>query len=103
VIGSGLLAQAGGGPDFADPFGLGVAGVILALCLRLLWVFIMDLRERSNRLEQALEAQREATLAYAEAMAEMKSLGRLLRRVLEALPQVDETPPPRSQTRGHGP
>jgi hypothetical protein len=99
----GWLAQTPA-PDLSDPFGIGVVGVILAACLRLIWIFISDLRERAARLEQALDTQREATLAYAEAMQEMKSLGRLMRKVLEALPQADQTPPPppsRSPTRGH--
>jgi hypothetical protein len=52
------------------------------------------LKARADRLEQALDLQREATIAYAEAASEMRSLGRLLRKVLEALPQADETPPP---------
>lgn len=51
-------------------------------------------RERVQRLEQALDIQREATAAYADAATEMRSLGRLLRKVLEALPQADDTPTP---------
>lgn len=80
-----------------DPLGYGLAGIMLAVCIRLIWVLISDLRARCDRLEEALVIQREATLVYAEATRENTELGRLLRRVLEALPQ-DDTPPPRSTT-----
>lgn len=91
------LAQAGGN-DFSDPFGYGAVGIVLAICIRLIWVFIQDLRAERTRLAEALDKQREATMVYAQATREMTDLGRLLRRVLEALPQADETPPPRSPT-----
>lgn len=92
-----ILAQQTPLPD--DPLGYGILGLVLVLLLTG-WLHTRGDYEaqkaRADRLEQALELQREATLAYAEAMREMKDLGRLLRRVLEALPQVDDddTPPP---------
>jgi hypothetical protein len=92
-----MLAQASD-PSFADPFGMGVVGVLLAVCIRLIWVFIQDLRTERARMAEALDKQREATLVYAQATEEMIALGRLMRKVLEALPQADETPPPRSTT-----
>jgi uncharacterized ion transporter superfamily protein YfcC len=53
-----------------------------------------DQKERADRLENALELQREATQTALEATRELRDLGRLMRRVLEALPQVDDTPTP---------
>jgi hypothetical protein len=91
-----LLAQQTPLPD--DPLGYGILGLVLVLLLTG-WLHTRGdydtQRQRADRLEQALEMQREATLAYAEAMREMRDLGRLLRRVLEALPGADDdTPPP---------
>jgi hypothetical protein len=60
-------------------------------------------KARIERLEQALDLQREATTAYAEAATEMRSLGRLLRKVLEALPQADDTPAPPPTPHGRRP
>jgi hypothetical protein len=91
-----LLAQQTPLPD--DPLGYGILGLVLVLLLTG-WLHTRGdydtQRARADRLEQALELQREATLAYAEATREMKELGRLLRKVLEAMPQADDTPPPR--------
>lgn len=89
-----------------NPFGYGAVGLLLAICIWLIWTFIQDIRIQRDRLQQALDLQREATLTAldasrvnADGMRELKELGRLLRRVLEALPQTeDDTPEPRPPT-----
>ena len=77
-----------------------VAGALFIFLVLFLtnWVYTrgsyQDQRDRADRLEKALDLQREATQTALEATRELRDLGRLMRRVLEALPQVDDTPPP---------
>lgn len=51
-------------------------------------------KERADRLQEALDLERDRAAKLIAALEEAQELGRLLRKVLYALPQVDDTPPP---------
>jgi hypothetical protein len=61
-------------------------------------------KERAERLEAALDEERQAVLLAMDAIRELNNLGRLMRRVLEAMPNVgivagEEDDPPRPPPR----
>jgi hypothetical protein len=51
-------------------------------------------KERADALQIALDLERERSAKLTEALDVQQELGRLLRKVLYALPQADDTPPP---------
>jgi hypothetical protein len=61
-------------------------------------------KERAERLQEALDEERQAVLLAMDAIRELNNLGRLMRRVLEAIPGVgldgtEEDDPPRAPPR----
>lgn len=94
---SNIVAQAGL-PE--NPLGYGILGLIVVLWMTG-WLYsrgsYLKEVERGDKLEAALEKQREATVLALEGMRELRELGELLRHVLEGLPSVDAPPKPRSK------